>query len=90
MTRRSRATIPWALERTGAARALTFGCSNGAAWAAEAVLRRPEAFAGALVFSLGVPPPRRGHDHEMCSEEFVPALRWVLTAPRGAPRSPVR
>jgi pimeloyl-ACP methyl ester carboxylesterase len=124
--------LPWALEHTRAKRVVAFGFSNGAAWAAAAVLRRREAFAGALVFSLGIPPrpasglpphafasgrleknfdrqttryaralrrrgvqvrhrrPRRGHDHDMWSDEFVPALRWVLNPARGAPSSPDR
>jgi pimeloyl-ACP methyl ester carboxylesterase len=53
--------LPGAIEATGATRVVAFGCSNGAAFAASAALRRPEAFAGVLAFSLGAPPrPARG------------------------------
>jgi dienelactone hydrolase len=81
--------LPDALARTGATKVIAFGFSNGAAFAVSAALRRPEAFAGVLAFSLGIPPkPARGlPPHAFVSgrrepgfdkqtRRYARALRW--------------
>ncbi|MDQ6804019.1 MAG: alpha/beta hydrolase-fold protein [Actinomycetota bacterium] len=57
--------LPWARARVGNVPALVFGASNGAAFAAAAAAMHPGAFAAALVFSLGVPPPFPAADRDL-------------------------
>lgn len=114
--------LPWVDEKIGGKLPrVTFGFSNGGAWAVAAAAARPHDYAGVIAFSISDAPeqdrlarlphalaagkkeapflerttayaaalrragvavrlrtPDRGHEHGMWSEEFGPALRWIL------------